>query len=217
VPEGERLAKHTLNPRLGIVGGISIIGTTGLVKPFSHEAYTATIESGMSVARASHLDEVVLTTGGKSEKMAMGIRPDLPEQAFIQIADFYGFALRQAAAQDFSRVGLVVFFGKAVKQAAGMEYTHARQAPLDLAVLADWLKQNGAGPDLCQKTAEANTARQVLELLRIAARLDLVGAVGRRLMASARDYLGSGPRFWVVIVDYDGSVLFESTSQGVDK
>jgi cobalt-precorrin-5B (C1)-methyltransferase len=149
--------------------------------------------------------------------MAMKIRPDLLEQAFIQIADFYGFALRQAAAQEFSRVGLVVFFGKAVKQAAGLEYTHARQAPLDLAVLADWFKLNGAGPDLCQKTAEANTARQVLELLRTAERLDLVGAVGRRLMTSARDYLGGGPRFWAVIVDYDGSVLFESMSQGVNK
>jgi cobalt-precorrin-5B (C1)-methyltransferase len=85
VPEGERLAKRTLNPRLGIVGGISILGTTGLVKPFSHEAYTATIESALAVAKAAGLAEVVLTTGRRSEKRAQALRPDLPEQAFVQI------------------------------------------------------------------------------------------------------------------------------------
>ncbi|CAO0822149.1 cobalt-precorrin-5B (C1)-methyltransferase [Desulfarculales bacterium] len=105
VPEGERLARRTLNPRLGIEGGISILGTTGLVKPFSHEAYTATIDSALLVARAAGQLEVVLTTGGRSEKYAQALRPDLPDLCFVQIADFFGHALQQARKQGYRRLG----------------------------------------------------------------------------------------------------------------
>jgi cobalt-precorrin-5B (C1)-methyltransferase len=89
VPEGERLAKKTLNARLGIVGGLSILGTTGIVRPMSHEAYVATIEKSMDVARAAGLKHLVLTTGRRSERFAQDRWPELAEESFIQIGDFF--------------------------------------------------------------------------------------------------------------------------------
>jgi len=213
VPQGEKLARRTLNARLGIVGGISILGTTGLVKPFSHEAYTATIEAGLDVARAGGLDEVVLTTDGKSEKAAMRIRPHLPELGFVQIADYFGFALRETAARRFGKVGLVSFFGKAVKQAQGLEYTHAHKAPLDLSRLSGWLDEAGAGPALVEEVASANTARQALDILRGSGALVLVRVVGRRMLDSCRGFAGPGPEIWVKIMDYDMTVIYEGPEE----
>ena len=214
VPEGERLAQRTLNPRLGIVGGISILGTTGLVKPFSHEAYLATIDSGLKVAAASGAREVVLTTGRRSEKQAMAKRPDLPEVAFIQMADFFLHAMEEASQLGFKEIGLVSFFGKAVKQAQAQPCTHAHKAPMDLKSLADWLEQAGARRKLVQAVAAANTARHALDEIRAAGRLDLVPEVGRRMLAVMRDFAGPEPVVWAVIMDNDGSPLFEGRLQG---
>jgi cobalt-precorrin-5B (C1)-methyltransferase len=209
VPKGGELAQYTLNPRLGIKGGISILGTTGLVRPFSHEAYTATIESACQVARAQGVDEVVFTTGGKSEKLAMQTRPDLPALAFVQIADFFGFALKTAAKSGFSRVGLVCFFGKAVKQAQGLEYTHAHKAPMDLAWLGERLAEKGVTRDLVSKVSRANTARHGLDILRKKNRLDLVELVGEMALKKARGFLGPCPELWYRIIDFDQSRLYE--------
>ena len=210
VPEGESLARKTLNPRLGVLGGISILGTTGLVKPFSHEAYTSTIESGLSVARAMGLDEAVLTTGGKSEKWAMAHRPDLPEAAFIQIADYFGFAVEEVKKRGFTRLGLVCFFGKAVKQAQGLVCTHAHKAAMDLKTLSEWFADAGADPGLVLAAAEANTARQVLDILTENNRLDLVEIVGRCMERVVHDFWGQGLDLWVRVIDFDGTVLYAS-------
>lgn len=209
VPQGESLARHTLNPRLGILGGISILGTSGLVKPFSHEAYTATIDSALDVAKAAGQSQVVLTTGGKSEKRAMALCPDLAELCFVQIADFFAHALRQASALGFRQVGMVCFFGKAIKQAQGLEYTHAHRAPLELEQLAAWLEPK-AGAALASQIRGANTARHALELIEQAQRLDLVALVGRRMLGAMARLGGPGPRPWAVILDYQGRVLFDS-------
>lgn len=209
VKDGEKMAKKTLNPRLGIVGGISILGTSGLVKPFSHEAYTSTIESALNVAAAEGLKEVVLTTGGKSEKYAVKMRPELPETAFIQIADYYGYALGEVRKRSLESVGLVSFFGKAVKQAQGLVYTHAHKAPLDLARLSGWLRQAGATDGLCREVEQANTARQALEIIRQTDALELVSVVGERMLVSARGFVGPEKKIRVDIIDYDGTLLYK--------
>ena len=213
VPQGQRLATHTLNPRLGISGGISILGTTGLVKPFSHEAYVATIDSGLAVARAAGLAEVVLTTGRRSEKQAMALRPDLAETAFIQMADFFAHALK-AAGRTMTVVGVVSFFGKAVKQAQALACTHARQGSPDLARLGDWLEQAGAPPALAREVAGANTARHALEVLRQAGCLDLAAALGPPLLAAMRKFAGPAPGLWLCLLDYDGSLLHKAAQPG---
>lgn len=217
VEKGEKLAKRTLNPRLGILGGISILGTSGLVKPFSHEAYTESIDLGLSVAKAEGVREAVLTTGGKSEKRAMRLRPDLPETAFVQIADFFGYALKACAKAGMQRVGLVSFFGKAVKQAAGLEYTHAHKAAMDLPLLADWLQKAGLEKSVASEIAGANTARQALDILRTAKMLGLAEEVGRRMLRSARGFAGPGLDVWVVILDYDGPSLYSGSKPGEAK
>ncbi|MCB2190060.1 MAG: cobalt-precorrin-5B (C(1))-methyltransferase CbiD [Deltaproteobacteria bacterium] len=215
VDEGERLARYTLNPRLGVMGGISILGTSGLVKPFSHEAYTQTIDVALSVAQAAGHQEVVLTTGGKSEKRAMILRPDLNSAAFVQIADFFAYSLRACAQAGMHRVGLVSFFGKAVKQAAGMEYTHAHKAAMDLPRLAQWLGGAGLETGTCQEIAQANTARHALDILRLVGRLALVSEVGKRMLASAREFAGPSVDIWAIIIDYNGAGLYGGNQPAV--
>lgn len=206
VEKGEELAAMTLNPRLGVLGGISILGTTGLVKPFSNEAYLATIESALDVARASGLSEVILTTGRQSEKLAQAARPDLPAEAFVQIADFFGDSLKMAAERGFTKTGLAVFFGKAVKQAAGHYNTHAHKNDQDTAALADWLAE-AVDAEIYGRIRQALTARAALDILREAGRLDLTSAVADRALAEARRHGGPGPALWIMIFDYDGRKL----------
>lgn len=206
VKNGEALATDTLNPRLGIVGGISILGTTGLVKPFSNEAYLATISNSLDLARALGLEELVLTTGRQSEKLAMAARPDLPEEAFVQVADFYGDSLQMAAEHGFKTIGLAAFFGKAVKQAAGHRNTHAHRNDQDPSVLAEWLRPS-TGDALAEKLREAMTARASLDILRQADLLDLVTEVAERALTVARTFSGPGPGLWMMIFDYDGRLL----------
>ena len=205
VDRGEELAARTLNPRLGIVGGLSILGTTGLVKPFSHEAYLATIDSALSLARALGLQEVMLTTGRQSEKLARAARPDLAEEAFVQIADFFGDSLKKAA--GFGTISLAVFFGKAVKQAAGLANTHAHRQDQDPSLLADWLA-GAAPPDVLSEAAQALTARAALMILKEAGLArPAAEAVAARALASARNWAGPGPRLRLTLFDYNGEPL----------
>jgi len=207
VENGLDLAARTLNPRLGIVGGLSILGTTGLVKPFSHEAYLAAIDSALGLARALDLKEVVLTTGRQSEKLARADRPDLTEEAFVQIADFFGDSLKKAAAAGFETISLAVFFGKAVKQAAGWANTHAHRQDQDPALLAGWLA-GLAPPEVLAAVARALTARAALAILNEAGlSRPAAETVAARVLASARLWAGPGPRLRLTLFNYDGAPL----------
>ncbi|MDR1080923.1 MAG: cobalt-precorrin-5B (C(1))-methyltransferase CbiD [Deltaproteobacteria bacterium] len=212
IEDGEKLAASTLNPRLGIVGGLSVLGTTGLVRPFSNAAYIATIDSALSIARAQGLDECVLTTGGRSEGLARSERPDLPEEAFVMIADFFAGGLKLAARRGFRTTGLAVFFGKAVKQAAGHAYTHAHRTEMDLVPLAGWLP--GLPEGAAAKVMASNTALAALDAIKGAGCLNLVPEVARRALASARGFAGPGPDLWMRLFDFDGSVLAFETLAG---
>ena len=117
MPEGEKLAEKTINARLGILGGISILGTTGVVRPMSHGAFIATITSALSVARACGLNRVVLTTGRRSERFAQVLWPAVAQEAFIQIGDFFKMSLEAASDLGLEQATMAVFFGKALKMA----------------------------------------------------------------------------------------------------
>jgi cobalt-precorrin-5B (C1)-methyltransferase len=212
VERGEELAAKTLNPRLGIVGGISILGTTGRVKPFSNAAYIATVESALSVARAAGAAEIVLTTGRQSEKLAQTARPDLPEINFVQIADFFGDSLELAARFGFETVGLAVFFGKAVKQAAGHRNTHAHRHDQDMAALAEKLPNLAA--EIKAAVAGALTARAALEILQKAGAEGAANAVAEEALEKARTFAGPGPDLWIKIFGYDGGLLAERRLEG---
>lgn len=189
VPEGARLARKTFNPRLGIEGGISILGTQGTVRPFSHDAWKATIEQGLAVAAATGCDRVCLTTGRRSERLLMERYPDLPARCFVQVADFAGFSLRAAGAGNFSGIIWGCFFGKLVKLAQGHPYTHAGHAALDMRDLARMADQAGAA--CAADVARCITAAHALELLLTdPAGSRTIALVARRAARVAQDFAG---------------------------
>jgi cobalt-precorrin-5B (C1)-methyltransferase len=208
VPEGERLAAKTMNPRLGIVGGISILGTQGIVKPYSHESWKATVAEGLDVARAQGIDHAVFTTGRRSERLYLEAFPGTPQLAMIQAADFFEFSMNAAADRGFTRISWSLFFGKLVKQAQGLAYTHARTHPVDFARLAAWCAQAGCAPRHLPEIAGANTARQVLDLLRddpaLPALLNLLTA---EAADAARAFSGGRCRVTHAVFDFDGARL----------
>ena len=214
VDRGQELAQHTLNPRLGIVGGISILGTTGLVKPFSHQAYRATIAASLRVARAAGLSHIAFSTGGKSEGYLKGFLPDLPEEAFVQLGDYVRFALKVAAGMKFPEITTAAFFGKALKIAQGFGHTHASQGLADLPELGRWTLELTGDATLAQAVARANTGRQALELLTAARAGQVVAEVGARMLAALRDYAGPGPRLAGLVLDFDGTTLWQGHSLG---
>jgi len=209
VPMGEKLAEKTLNSRLGILGGISILGTTGIVRPMSHSAYIATITSALSVARASGLDTVVLTTGRRSERFSQTVFDNLPEEVFIQMGDFFEKALQSAAKERLSHIILAVFFGKAVKMAQGIPHTHASKAQLTLDKLAQWAIEVTGDRGFGQDISQANTARHAFDII-LDAYPAVIEQVGSRMVAAAQRFAGDQPRIRGIIYNYDGTLVFDS-------
>jgi cobalt-precorrin-5B (C1)-methyltransferase len=165
VPDGEEIAKKTLNGRLGIIGGISILGTRGIVVPFSTSAYKASVAQAINVAYEAGCRHIVLSTGGKSEKFAMEQYPDLPEEAFVEMGDFVGFSLQQCKRKGIRKVTLVGMMGKFSKVAQGVMMVHSKSAPVDFNFLAQIAEESGAAGELLNQIREANTASHVGDLL----------------------------------------------------
>ena len=213
VPEGEKIARHTLNPRLGIVGGISILGTGGIVRPYSHEAWAAAVSQSLDVARAQGHAFCALTTGRRSERLFLTRNPQVPEVCCIQAADHFAHALREAKAKGFACVAWAVFFGKLVKQAQGQESTHAREAATDFALLAELAKEAGADAKTCADIAGANTAAHALELVALAGdagvRARLTELLVARAKAAAASFApGLTVRYQVFDLKAEGEVLY---------
>ncbi|MET3507248.1 cobalt-precorrin-5B (C(1))-methyltransferase [Halalkalibacter oceani] len=165
VPDGEEIAKKTLNSRLGIIGGISILGTRGTVVPFSTSAFRASIAQALQVAKESGCEHVICSTGGRSEKYAMELFPDAPEEAFIEMGDFVGFTLKQCKAKRMKQVTLVGMMGKFSKVAQGVMMVHSKSAPVSFEFLAKVAVESGVPPELQQEILQANTASQVGTML----------------------------------------------------
>ncbi|MBR1474573.1 MAG: cobalamin biosynthesis protein CbiD [Muribaculaceae bacterium] len=148
VPQGRDTARRTFNPRLGIEGGISIIGESGIVKPYSEEAFVQSIGKCMQVAQASGAHRVVINSGAKSEQYLKALYPDLPQQAFVQYGNYVGQTLQFANRLGIGRVTLGVMLGKAVKLAAGNLDTHSRVATMDRDFVSRLLAEAGCTVDL---------------------------------------------------------------------
>ncbi|CAB1061227.1 Cobalt-precorrin-5B (C1)-methyltransferase (EC [Olavius sp. associated proteobacterium Delta 1] len=209
VPRGQVLAEKTLNARLGILGGISILGTTGIVRPMSHDAFIATIKSALSVARAAGLNQVVLTTGRRSERYAQIHWPRISPEAFIQIGDFFKMSLQAAAKRGFDRVTLAVFFGKALKMAQGVEHTHAAKSALTMSKLAEWAHEITSDKDFTKTVLAANTARHAFDLIGQPCP-EVIFHVGRQIVESAKKFAGTNLTIRSVIFDYKGKIFFDS-------
>ncbi|MFH5186126.1 cobalt-precorrin-5B (C(1))-methyltransferase [Paenibacillus sp. TAB 01] len=161
VPDGEEIAKKTLNGRLGILGGISILGTRGIVVPFSTAAYKASVAQAIRVAVKCGCKHIVLSTGGRTEKYGIDMYPDLPEEAFVEMGDFIGFALQQCKNQGIAKVTLVGMMGKFSKVAQGVMMVHSKSAPVDFNFLAQVAREAGATEEQTEAVLGANTAALV--------------------------------------------------------
>ena len=161
VPQGAEIAKRTFNPRLGIEGGISIIGVSGIVKPFSEEAFIDSIRKCMTVAQASGSERVVINSGGKSERYVKAIYPEMPQQAFVEYGNYIGETLKIANELNIKYVTLGVMLGKAVKLAAGHLDTHSRKATMDKEFIQQMLKESDCDIDISKITL----ARELWEKL----------------------------------------------------
>jgi cobalt-precorrin-5B (C1)-methyltransferase len=210
VPEGKKLAEKTLNARLGILGGISILGTTGIVRPMSHDAFIATIQSALSVARATKLHHVVMTTGRRSERFAQSYWPALPEEAFIQIGDFFKMSMVSASELGFEHITLAVFFGKASKMAQGIPHTHAAKARLTMNKLYDWSLALTGDEQFSKRILEANTARHAFDMIK-EDHPEIISLVGRHIVDSAKAFTPADLAVDSVIFDYNGEIAFDST------
>ncbi|MGC9669518.1 cobalt-precorrin-5B (C(1))-methyltransferase [Planosporangium sp. 12N6] len=213
VPGGEKMARKTTNRRLGVLGGISILGTTGIVRPFSTASWRASVVQAVGVAAAQGEDTIVLCTGGRTESGAMALLPELPEVCFIEVGDFTGAALRTAVERGITRVVFVGMAGKLTKLASGVLMTHYTRSAVDTGLLGRLTAAAGGSGALMAEVAAANTARHAYELWAAAG---LLRTAGDALCARVRDVLVAfcGLPAEVAMVDFTGKVVVAATEPG---
>jgi len=206
VPDGEKRARKTTNGRLGILGGISILGTTGIVRPFSTESWRASVLQAVSVMAAQGLDTLVLCTGGRTEKGAMALLPELPEVCFVEVGDFTGAALRQAVTDGLSQVVFVGMVGKLTKLAGGVLMTHYTKSKVPLDVLAAF------DASTAEQVLAANTARHAYEVWESAG---VLRDAGSKLCAQVADvfqrFTEGALSAQVAMVDFTGRKVVAAT------
>lgn len=213
VPQGEEMAKKTLNGRLGLVGGISILGTTGIVVPFSTAAYRASIAQEIDVAKAMGLTTIVLTTGGKSEQFAMKILKDLREESFVQMGDFTGFSLQQCARKGVKKAVICGMPGKLSKIATGKMQTHAAGSEVDMEFLAGIASECGAKQEGVIAIRAANTARHVSELVAQFSIIGFFDKVCQKVCEAASKHIAHAMTIESILTDFEGKVLGRFQSQ----
>jgi cobalt-precorrin-5B (C1)-methyltransferase len=210
VPGGEAIALKTLNARIGVLGGISILGTTGIVRPMSTASWRASVVQSIDVAAANSLRHIVLTTGGRSERFSEGLYPGLPEMAFVQMGIFTGDSLKRAVERGVEKVTIGGMIGKLAKLATGQMQTHVAGGGVDVAFLADLARDAGAPSGLIEAIGSANTARHVEGLIDSADFPAFYRHVADRAAEACRGHVGGRLTVEVALFDFDGRVLARS-------
>jgi len=207
VRDGEVLARRTLNGRLGIEGGLSILGTTGVVRPYSTAAWKASVLQGVDVAAAGGCTEIVASTGGRSEGYARRLFPDLPEAAFVEMGEFTGHLLKRARDQGVRVVHLSGMVGKFSKIACGHFMTHVAGNQVDTAYLADVAERAGGQMDLVAAVRSANTARHAQELVTAAGLGGFFDILCEDVLRSCAELVGALPEVRALLFDFKGGLL----------
>jgi cobalt-precorrin-5B (C1)-methyltransferase len=207
VPNGEEIAKKTDNPRLGILGGISILGTTGLVLPYSTASFAASIRQGLDVASAMSADTVVLTTGGRSEDFAKELFK-LPDHCFIQMGDFAGYSIKQCANKMTIRQVIIAgFIGKLTKMAMGIKQTHVAGSHVDMEFMARLAAECEAPPNVVEEISSANTARHVSEIIKKNNIVSYYDYVCKKVSEQMHEHAKGQLQIEVVLFEFDGGVI----------
>ena len=206
VPKGKELGPKTDNPRIGIMGGISILGTSGIVIPYSTASFAAAIRQQIAVVSSMNDDNVVLTTGGRSEDFARAII-ELPDHSFIQMGDFSGYTIKQCAKQGLKKAYVAGFIGKLAKMAAGVKQTHVKGGKVDMKFLSELAKRCDAKSDTISKILGANTARNVQEIIMEDEVKGFFDEVTKEACNQMRQHSEEKIPVEVILFDFDGKVL----------
>jgi cobalt-precorrin-5B (C1)-methyltransferase len=210
VPKGEEIAKKTDNPRLGIIGGISILGTTGIVIPYSTASFAASIRQSIDVSKAMGSDSVILTTGGRSEDFAREIFGNsISDHAYIQIGDFIGFSIKQCAIKKIKKAYVIGFIGKLTKMAMGIKQTHVKGSHVDMNFLAELAIRCGANNELVKKIRVANTARHVGELVDQFGLNMFYDVLCEEVYSHLSKYSPSELQIKIILLDFNGKIIGE--------
>ena len=206
VPKGKELGPKTDNPRIGILNGISILGTSGIVIPFSTASYAASIRQNLDVAIAMGNYTVVLTTGGRSEDFAKKI-VDLPEHCFVQMGDFSGYTIQQCAKKEIKKAYVVGFIGKLAKMAAGVKQTHVKGSKVDMNFLAELARKCNANEITIKRIQKANTARHVSEIIIENNVKGFFEEICNETYRHMRKHSEEKVPLDVILFDFDGNIL----------
>ena len=206
VPKGKELGPKTDNPRIGIVNGISILGTSGIVIPYSTASFAASIRQQLDVVLSMGDDTVVLTTGGRSEDFARKVF-DLPDHSFVQFGDFSGYTISQCAKKGIRKAYVGGFIGKFAKMATGVKQTHVKGSKVNMNFLSELAKKCKAEENVIQKIKNANTARNVQEIIlenNIESFFDLICLEVYKQMS---DHSENKILVEIILFNFDGNVL----------
>ena len=206
VPKGREIAPKTDNPRLGIIGGISILGTSGIVVPYSTASFAASIRQSIDVTIAMGNDTVVLTTGGRSEDFSRKII-DLPDHCFVQMGDFSGYTVQQCAKKGIKRAYVAGFIGKLTKMGMGVKQTHVKGSKVDMKFLAEIAQRCGASNDIIEQIRKANTARHVFEIVSNENLKNYFDVVCAEVYNQLRNHSENKFDIDVIMFDFDGNVI----------
>ncbi len=202
VVNGEKIAVQTMNGRLGIIGGISILGTTGIVRPYSCSSYIASIHQGIDVARANGVQHIAVCTGSTSETVARKLY-GLEDMALVEMGDFAGAVLKYIPKHPVARLSVVGGFGKLTKLADGHLDLHSRKSSVDFLRLAELVSQPGT--TLSEKIVSSNTTAEVLQHCRKVG-VGIADRVCERALITIRKYTGDLIQVDVIAVDRSGEV-----------
>lgn len=207
VPDGAAMAEKTSNARLGIVGGISILGTTGIVRPFSTAAYRASVVQQVDVAAAQGQTHMVLATGSRSERAAQRLLPAVADVCVVEVGDFTGVCLRRVAERGMTTATFVGMAGKIAKLASGVMMTHFHRSQVDTELLAAVAAEAGAPEEVVAAATETETARHFYDACLAAGSLEPLAELCRRAATACRRHVGGALAIDVIMVDFEGEAM----------
>jgi len=206
VPKGEEIGPKTDNPRLGIIGGISILGTTGIVIPYSTASFAASIRQILDVNVAMGNNTVVLTTGGRSEDFARK-EIKLADHGFVQMGDFSGYTIQQCAKKSIKKAYIAGFIGKLTKIAMGVKQTHVKGSKVDMEFMARIAEECGGNSVIISDIKKANTARHVQEIITKNEIGGFFSSICKHAYEQMRRQSENKVEIDVILFDFDGTVL----------
>lgn len=217
VPKGEEIAKKTDNPRLGILGGISILGTTGIVLPYSTASFAASIRQSIDVSLAQGWDWLILTTGGRSEDFAKKLfGTELPDHAFVQMGDFAGYTVKQCSNKRVRKIVIAGFIGKLTKMAMGIKQTHVRGSHVNMEFMAQVARECGASEQTIQEIRAANTARHVSEIINKSNISGFFDAICHRVFNQMHKHSQGNLELQVIMFEFDGTICGSYPTFGIN-